>query len=214
MRSVNVIRLLSFFAVGFVITSCQKELSFGNGNNGGGSGGGGNSTANIAGDYDFVGLVAHTEATVTASQLGQTVKTVTVSDYVTFNNSGTLRITSNQMTSTDIAFDIDTMMNAKTYINNVLMDDSDFPFIMSSPPQSGTSTYVRNSPDSITITGPFAYPDPTGNPATGSIGSKLEWHGDTLHMKTATTYTRNITQGGIPAVFTGTVTGVQKFRKK
>ncbi|MFI5131302.1 MAG: hypothetical protein ACHQFX_14970 [Chitinophagales bacterium] len=214
MRSISALKLLLFIAAVCSLSSCQKELSIDvpPGNTGGN--GNGNNTSNIVGEYNFVGMTAHTSSTVEVSQAGQNLKTVTVSDYNTQNNSGTVKITANQVISTDNAYSIDTIMNGKTYIDGILVDDSDFPFVVSSPPTSSTSSYVRNSTDSITITGPIGFPDPSGNISTGSVGSKLSWHGDTLYMKVATTFTQTITQGGVPATVTGTVTGISKLKKR
>ena len=136
----------------------QKQEATDNGpDNGGGTG----NTNNIEGNYDFVGLVAHTESTVTVSQAGQELKSVTVSDYLTQSNVGTVTITSSQFISTGLGYSIDTIVNAKTYQNNVLVDDSNFPFVTSVPASSSTSPYVRNSSDSITVTGAIGVaPDP------------------------------------------------------
>jgi len=215
MRITRAINLLPFIAALVILASCQKEVSF-NGpvNPGSGGGGSGNNTNNIVGDYDFVGMLAHTVSTVRVNQAGQDVKTVTVSDYNTENNTGTVKITANQMISTGVGYSIDTMMNAKTYVNGLLLDDSDFPFQVTMPATSSSSTYVRNSSDSITVTGPLGFPDPSGNTPTGSAGSKLSWHGDTLFMKVSTTFTQTINQGGIPATFTGTVNGTSKLKKR
>lgn len=201
----------------FILTSCQKEISFDspiNGGTGSGSGSGSGNTNNIIGDYDFVGMVAHTISTVTATQAGQELKAVTVSDYASKNNSGTIKITSTQMISTSVAYTIDTIMNAKTYVNGVLLDDQDFPFQVNSPATSSTSSYVRNSADSITMTGAVGLPDPSGNTPTGPIGAKLSWHGDTLFMHVHTTINQTITQGGVPATLVGTVDGISKLKKR
>ena len=208
--------VISFFV------SCQKETSFetGNGNGSGGNGGGGNgggigNTSNIVGDYDFVGLEAHTKSTVTISAAGSEMKTITVSDYLTESNTGTVKITSNQFISTNLGYSIDTTMNAKTYIDNVLFDDSDFPFALTSPPTSSTSTYVRVSADSITVTGAIGTsPDPSGSTPTGPVGVKLSWSGDTLLMKINTSFTQTITQGGVPATLEGSVRGITKLKKR
>src|SRR5215467_5036572 len=82
-------------------TSCQKEVNYANNNSPANSGGTGN-TSDIVGDYDFVGLSAHTQSTVTVTELGQEVKTVTVSDYASQNNAGTVTITSGQFISTGL----------------------------------------------------------------------------------------------------------------
>jgi hypothetical protein len=105
-------------------------------------------------------------------------------------------------------------MNVKTYFDGVLFDDMDMPFVTSVPATASTSSYVRNSADSITVTGSFGgTPDPSGNAATGPVGLKLSWAGDTLIMKLASSYTQTITQGGIPAVFVGSVNGVTKLKR-
>ena len=218
MRVKAMIKFLPILAIAVFLVSCQKEISFdnngGSGNgNGNGNGNGGNNTNNIVGDYDFVGMTAHTVSSVTISQAGQTVKTVTTSDYNTGDNTGTIKITATQMIGTGVGYSVDTMVNNKTYLNGLLVDDSDVPFTFSTPPTSSTSSYVRNSSDSITMQGGLGLPDPSGNPPAGNVGAKLSWHGDTLYLKVATSFTQNITQGGIPATLTGTVNGISKLKK-
>ncbi len=129
--------------------------------------------------------------------------------------TGTVKITSSQFISTNVGYSIDTTMNSKIYLNGLLIDDIDLPFAATVPPTSATSTYVRNSADSITVTGSFgSSPNPSGNNPTGPVGAKLSWSGDTLIMKTAASYTQNISQGGIPAVFVGKVSAVTKLKKR
>ena len=200
------------------VTSCQKEISadtLGNSGNGNGNGGnGGNNTNNIAGDYDYVGMLAHTVSTVTATQAGMTMKAVTTANYNTISNLGTVKITANQMISTGVGYSVDTTINSKTYIDGVLVDNSDVPFTFTSPPTSATSNYVRNSADSITMQGGFGVPDPTGGSTpVGDIGAKLSWHGDTLFMKVNTTVTKNITQAGVPATLVATIDATSKLKK-
>lgn len=211
MRTVK-LSLLSFIVS---LVSCQKEVDLQPGvGSGTGSGGGGN-TSSVIGDYDFVGMVAHTQSTVTVSDQGQQLKAVTVSDYVTKNNVGTAKFTSSDFVGTGIGYTIDTMLNVKTYIDNVLFDDSDFPYVVTSPPANSTSPYVRVTADSITVTGAFgASTGPSGSTPTGPVGVKLSWSGDTLFMKINSTFTQNVTQNGVPGVLTGTVTGVTKLKKR
>jgi hypothetical protein len=206
---------LFLFTVIVTLVSCQKEVDLQPGpGSGAGSGGGGN-TNSIVGDYDFVGMVAHTQSTVTVSDQGQQLKGVTVADYVTKNNVGTAKITSSDFIATGLGYSIDTMMNVKTYIDNVLFDDSDFPYMLTVPPSSSTSPYVRVSADSITVTGAFGVStSPSGATPTGPVGVKLSWSGDTLLMKINSTFTQNVTQNGVPGVVTGTVIGVTKLKKR
>ncbi len=124
-------------------------------------------------------MQAHTQSTVTVNESGHELKTVTVTDYLTHDNVGTITITSNQMNSTGLGYSIDTVLNVKTYVDNALIDNTDIPFSASAPVPSNTSSYVRNSSDSITITGALGVPDPSGNIPTGDTGAKLAWSGDT-----------------------------------
>lgn len=206
---------LSLLALLVSLVSCQKEVDLQPGlGSGTGTGGGGN-TSSIIGDYDFVGMAAHTQSTVTVSDQGQQLKAVTVTDYVTKNNVGTAKFTSSDFIGTGIGYTIDTMLNVKTYIDNVLFDDSDFPYVVTSPPANSTSPYVRVTADSITVTGAFgASTGPSGSTPAGPVGVKLSWSGDTLFMKINSTFTQNVTQNGVPGVLTGTVTGVTKLKKR
>jgi hypothetical protein len=209
-------KLLLVLNLIIAFSSCQKEVDYATGNGPGSSGGTGGTgnTNNIAGDYDFVGMVAHTQAVVTVNAQGQQLKAVTVSDYATKNNVGSVKITSNQIITSGLGYSIDTMMNVKTYIDNILLDDSDLPYIMSAPPSGSTSSYVRNSADSITVTGALGVPDPSGNTPSGPVGFKLAWSGDTLLLKMNTSFTQSVTQSGVPGILTGSVNGITKLKKR
>jgi len=159
--------------------------------------------------------MAHTEGTVTINDQGQTIKTVTVSDYVTKNNVGTAKITSNQVIGNGIGYSIDTTVNVATYINNILTEQLDVPFVATVPPANTISPYIQITADSITVTGDFGVlPDPSGNVPTGPIGLKLSWLGDTLLLKVNSTFTQTVTQNGVPGVMTGTAVGVTKLKKR
>ena len=215
MRTATKLLLLSSLII--VFTSCQKEVDFQTRNSSGGTGGTGGTgnTNDIVGDYDFVGMVAHTQSTVTVNAQGQQLKAITISDYVTKSNIGTVKITSNQFITTGLGYSIDTVMNVKTYIDNVLFDDSDVPFVASVPSSSSTSPYVRISADSITVTGALGVsPDPSGNTPTGPVGVKLSWSGDTLLLKVNSSFTQSITQGGVPGIITGSVNGITRLKKR
>ena len=215
MRTTTKLLLLSFV---IFFTACQKEIDYATINTSGNTGGTGNnnnSTSNIEGDYDFLGMSAHTESAITVQESGSEVKAVTVSDYVTKENTGTMKITSDQFTATDLSYSIDTVVNVKTYLDNVLFDDSDVPFTGSVPATSGSSPYVRNSADSLTATGFLGIPsDPSGAIPTGDVGLKLSWSGDTLLMKVNTSFTQSVSQGGVPGTMVASVKGTFKLKKR
>lgn len=213
MRTATKLLLLS---LAIVFTACQKEVDYATGNNTGNTGGTGGTgnTNNIEGEYDFVGTVAHTESLVTVSIPGQELKTLTVSDYATQNNTGTMKVTADQIIYTNLGFTIDTMMNVKTYVDNVLFDDSDVPFSGTQPASSSTSPYVRNSADSITVTGTVGVASGPSNPApTGPVGVKLSWSGDTLVLKINSSFTQTVTENGETGILVGSVNGTSKFKK-
>jgi hypothetical protein len=208
------IKLLLFGLI-IALVSCQKEADFQPGTGPSTGTGGGGNTNNIVGDYDFVGMVAHTQSTVTVTDQGQQLKAITVSDYVTKDNVGTAKITSSEFIGTGIGYSIDTVMNVKTYIDNVLFDDSDVPYVGTVPPTSSTSPYTRVAADSITITGALGVsPNPSGAVPTGPVGVKLSWSADTLMMHINSTFTQTVTQNGVPGVITGTVIGITKLKKR
>jgi len=191
------------------LASCQKEINYALPN------ASPVPSNSVIGNYDFVGLMAHTEGTVTINDQGQTIKTVTVSDYVTKNNVGTAKITSNQVIGNGIGYSIDTTVNVATYINNILTEQLDVPFVATVPPANTISPYIQITADSITVTGDFGVlPDPSGNVPTGPIGLKLSWLGDTLLLKVNSTFTQTVTQNGVPGVMTGTAVGVTKLKKR
>lgn len=221
MRAIITRTILPLLTFAIFLVSCQKEVSFDTppdpnpGGGGSGGGGGGNSTANITGDYDFVGMTAKTLSTITVDAMGDELKSVTTSHYDTKTNTGTVKITANQFITNNMSYSIDTTLNAKTYLNNALMSDMDMPFVASVPATSSISTYVRFSSDSITITGALGLPnDPSGQTPTGPVGVKLSWSGDTLIMKVKTSFTQTITQGGVPGQFFGAVEGTTRLKKK
>jgi hypothetical protein len=220
MRKMKNAGLLLLVAVITLFSSCQKEVGFedgGPGPNPGGNGGGGN-IASIVGNYKFLGMVADIKATSVASSFGMEIKIIVSSGYISKNNVGTVEITPSKMIGTGIGYDVDTVMNMKTYMDGALFDDSDMPFVTTIPPTSNSSDYTKISSDSITVDGGFVMPsNPTpggGGITLGVIGSKLSWAGDTLIMKTSTTYTTTVTQQGVTATVNGVVKSITRLKKQ
>jgi hypothetical protein len=73
----NATSKLFLLAIIISLVSCQKEIDLQPGF-GSGSGSSGGNSSSIVGDYDFVGMVSHTQSTVTVSDQGQQLKAVTV----------------------------------------------------------------------------------------------------------------------------------------
>ncbi|MGZ8510189.1 MAG: hypothetical protein ACXWWA_07420 [Chitinophagaceae bacterium] len=207
-------------ATGGFLISCQKEVDFQDlpPTQPGGNGGGTNNT-NIIGNWNFVGSNAKTYAALSFSESGQEIKSITVSDYNTENNAGTLTVSDNQFIFKDISHIVNDEANSKTYINGILFNEVTEPFNATYPPTDETRDYVRNSNDSITFTNMMAnLPDPSGGGftpvPTGPMGGKIGWLNDTLTVKINYSATQNITQGGIPANFEASVEGTMKFKRQ
>lgn len=189
-----------------LLSSCQKEVSFQQRDpvvNG----------QDITGEWRFVGAIAHTLSDITVTDGVDELRTVTVSDYVTTNNSGTFKFADNQFSYTDVSYSIDTIMNVKSYENGVMYDDSDLPFIMDAPPLTASSDYVRNTDDSLTFTNPvFTGMDPSGGglPA-GPTGAILSWAGDTLQLRTVVSSTTTTSVSGFPAVMKARMDGMMRM---
>ncbi len=219
MKIQGTLKLLLISCVVIFLASCQKEISIelgnqGNGGTGGNGGGAGGSNNSIIGNWNFVGMEAHTSSSVSITAAGEQLKTITTSDYITENNAGTVQITASQFITNGMAYSIDTTMNVKTYINGVLFDDMDMPFVASAPSSSGTSPYTRINNDSLTVTGAFGVPDPSGSIPTGPVGIRLGWSGDTLLLKVSSSFTQTVIQGGVPATVTGSVIGITKLKRQ
>ncbi|MEO6329498.1 MAG: hypothetical protein ABIO55_11215 [Ginsengibacter sp.] len=211
MRITVKLTLLLILNTGLLLTSCQKEINPLDPATG--TGGTGN-TNNIIGEYNFVGLTATTYSSVTVSVPGSELRAVTVSDYITKNNVGTATITASNIMFTGVGYSIDTTANAKTYIDGVLFDDSDLPFIAAFPPTNTTSSYTRINSDSLNAIGAVGAPNPSGVTPTGTVGVKLSWSGDTLLLSIKSSFTQSISQGGVPGTLTGYVNGISKLKKR
>lgn len=197
-----------------VFSSCQKEVNFPDGDPQPGSGGNGNN-ASIIGDWKFVGLVGNSTSTTTVSVAGDVTKTTMSVNYVTKNNSGTVKITNNQLIYSNLSYDIDTTAHTTAYMNGVLLLDMDIPVNMSLPPMNETSPYTRNTNDSITVTtSSLSSVGSTTAPVTAQVGMKISWASDTLILKYSTTVHTTNNNGGIPGVVDGTSGGLMKLKRQ
>ncbi|MEO6453953.1 MAG: hypothetical protein ABIN97_07780 [Ginsengibacter sp.] len=197
-------------------TSCQKEINpldpiDVNGNT---PGSGTGNTNSITGEYNFAGLTSDTYSSVVVTSQGSELRAVTVSNYITKNNVGTVNITATNIMFTGVGYLIDTTANAKTYLDGVLFDDSDVPFVLSYPPTNTSYPYTRINLDSLNLTGPLGVSNPSGAIPIGTVGAKLRWSGDTLLIQIKSSVAQTISQGGVPGALTGYANGILKLKKR
>ena len=168
MRLKIVKKVLLICGIGLFLAACQKEVD-NQDLNGPGGGNNGGSNGELVDDWNFVGLHAITNTSITAAEAGQQVKFVAFSDFISDNNTGTLKVTTNQFIFTGIGHTVNDEINIKMYLNGFLLNSADSAFNYTAPPADNTIDYVRNSNDSLTFASAiFTLPDlPGGGSAPG-----------------------------------------------
>ncbi|MBI2730389.1 MAG: hypothetical protein HYX40_06520 [Sphingobacteriales bacterium] len=142
------IRTILFFIVVSAMIACQKEASseiIENANNGN----------KLTGTWKFGSLSASTRVEESASDSTDTEKIISTSDYTSANNKGTVAFTTTDFTGTAISYDINGIVKAEDYINNVLEDTFSMPFNFSLPPTNSNGKYKLVGTDSLYFQGGF-----------------------------------------------------------
>jgi hypothetical protein len=170
MKRINILLLACICSLLFA--SCQKELTMDS------SLGLSGETASLVGNWKFIGLHSKTESIVELSDGIDVLKTITLSEYYSKNNTGTIVIDDSKMTGTNVGFEVDTIARGFMYENNVLIDTLSAPFSFIAPITNSVSPYVRVSQDSLYFTGgQFALG--TGAATPGSpIGVRFQFKDD------------------------------------
>ena len=212
-----------------VLASCSKEKSVdtlgntpgsgANGGNGGSNGGnGGTTNGSENGAWTFMGMHANTYQSVEFNNGISNQKLVTVSDYLTQNNAGTITFDGSKMTSTGLAYDMNSTATTYIYTDNTLEDSLTFPFSAAIPSTTASNaTYKKVSADSIYIqSGVFTGMDPSGSGTVQGLpsGYKLRFDGDKMYMSMSYSQTQNQVVSGMTQKITMRVTSVTTLQKK
>jgi hypothetical protein len=171
--------VLTVIIMSVLIVSCQKEAIFDPNNP---NGGGTTSGQSIIGNWKFIEFKAKTKSTGIANDpfLGN-IKTITISDYTTVDNAGTLNIEASKLTATDLTYSVNSIAKVYMYEDNVLVDSVDFPFQTTMPPSTSTSTYKRVGTDSLYLnSGLFTNSSTGANTQTLGGGVKLKFDGNKM----------------------------------
>jgi hypothetical protein len=136
MKIKSILICAGIFSIGLV--SCKKDSN--------------GSSKDVEGTWNFAGLFSKTEATNTENESGSITKTVTSTAYNTTNNSGTIKFSGGTLTSTAIAYSVDTTAYVSEYQDDVLLDSFSYPFMQDIPASGATSGYALVGKDSITFT--------------------------------------------------------------
>lgn len=180
-------RPIYFLALCATLTlfSCQKQISLEEENNPG-------TNTSIVGNYDFVDFRVKGTTTVTTDAAPGEIY-ITLTDYTTKSNQGTAAITATTISTTNIAYTIDTTVMAYFYAGGVLEDSVETPFNLTMPPSSSSASYTPAGTDSIRVqAGLLDSPLGSGTSIpTEPSGVKYSWNGNILTMKTNFAITQN-----------------------
>ena len=149
-----------------LLVSCKKDVS--------------NQSANIQGNYKFVSMTAHTKATNRVTLGTDVSEATTYSDYISKDNTGTVKIDATTITTQNIAYSIDTVMTSIT-VDNGTRDTIQMPFQFMAPPSSATSSYKSVTADSIDLPSGTLFMNGQSQ-ATVPTGVKIKTDGNILYM--------------------------------
>lgn len=160
--------LIGTLAVIALLASCKKDKTD-------------NNTAGIEGTYKLKYISAKTNSTLTGS-FGD--KVVTLADYTTENNQGTVVFDGSTISATGLAYSVNSSSTYYLYDGPDLIDSASFPLILSLPATSSTAPYQLIGSDSIYFPqGSATSPATGGATTTVASGGRYSWNGNELTIK-------------------------------
>lgn len=192
------------------LAACQKGIEpFDNNSDAGNSGG-----TEITGTWNFVSLEAHTQSTNEYVQDDTDYKAITLSNYTTINNTGTITFDSSDFNSVNIGYDISSIFNLYDYKNNILTDSSQLPFSYSIDSSNSTGSYQIIGSDSIYFSqGSFISYNGISEQSSPS-GAKFSISGNTLTITQQFSKDTTEQYGDVVSYLTESGTAVIQLQKK
>jgi hypothetical protein len=127
----NILLMLS--AILIILSSCKKDDTKAE-------------ATGIQGTYKLKSVSAQTNSTVTGTD-GE--KEVTVADYTSINNAGTVVIGQTNFTATGLSYEVNSTARASFYQDNQFVDSFSMPFNVVIPATNSTAPYKLIGTDSI-----------------------------------------------------------------
>ena len=149
----------------------------------------------ITGNWKFVSIHAETQSTAQYNDGTEDVKSVTISDYTSENNTGTVSFNGNTANSTGIGYDVTSTAKSYDYYNNVLSDSSEFPFTVNIPPSNSTATYQIIGQDSIVFSNGALGAQTTAG--ASASGGRFSIDGNILTLKSNIVQDTTMNLGGL-----------------
>jgi hypothetical protein len=175
-----------------------------------------NSTGNtLTGTWNLIDIVAHTSSAVDQVFGGDTYEDVTISDYTTTNNGGTIAFTGSVANTSGITYEANFIALDSSYLDGQFVGTSSLPYDVTIPATSGSSKYQLIGSDSLYFPagGVFTMGTSSGTQTTPE-GSRFTIHGDTLVITTSIHQVINQNIGGIPASQTDDALETAYFKKQ
>ena len=159
---------LSLLTVIVILISCKKESNTDN-------------NAAIEGTYKLKYLTAKTNSTITGDD-GE--KAVTISDYTTIDNQGTIVFDNSNLSATGLSYTVDTIANVYLYQDNQLINSSSYPFQFTLPASNSVASYKLIGADSIYFPGGSLTAGVGGNGSiqAGPSGGRYSLNGKLLTL--------------------------------
>jgi hypothetical protein len=203
------VRTMLLLAVLFA--SCSKEESLEPTDNPGTV----NNGDRLKGNYTFLYMQAHTEGTVEVTDGRDTEKMVSISNYVTKDNVGTVVIDASKFSAIAMGYSVDTTVKGYYYINGVLDDTIESDFQFAAPPLNSVSPYTLKGIDSLIFTGGIvSIPSGGGGTASPESRCRYAFSGDTLTLYQGYYNRTTSTQQGLKITQTDVATMMLKLLKK
>ncbi len=198
-----------------VLVSCSKEKSIDTSEHAPGTGTGSAVGKSEKGVWKFLSMRGITSATVEFTQFGDAQKYVTLSDYTSTNNAGTVTFDGSTMTGTGLTYTIDGIAKTYIYTNGVVEDSLELPFGGTMPPTNSTASYKKIGSDSIYVqSGGFTSVGTGGTTQASSGGYKLAWDGDKMTMTSAVVISKIDVSTGVSQKITQRATQIITLQKQ
>ncbi len=195
------------------LAACQKEISE---ETNGGTVPNGN-TSDIIGNYDMVGMSADLESTTVGGTAPLQTKTIITVPYTSTDNKGTVKITADSLSTTDVSYTLSGNAFTKVYVAGVLIDTMSFLINTPVPATSNSGAYTKVGTDSLHFAAGAFGSLPAGIgvtlPATPN-GARYSWSADTLVLKIPIDINTTQTISGNTVQITAKGTQIAKLKKK
>ncbi|PSL45313.1 hypothetical protein CLV51_10415 [Chitinophaga niastensis] len=176
----------------------------------------GPTTGSVEGNWNFVGMKVYTKSIITTSGAGGPDKTITISDYETINNAGTITFNNGKAITEGLTYEVNTILKAEAFMGGISTGPMQMPFAFTLPPMGSSATYKLIGSDSLYFDQGFVgVPGSNGIPAaTTASGSHISWSGDTLLLSGTESLTHTEDVSGVTMTINDTGSQTVKLLKK